>query len=140
MRTSISLLLIALALTGCSDSGLPPDGGTPAPGQGDYVLAIGEQVWVDSLLRLSVTGVPQDSRCARQAMCVWAGDGAVAIGHGVGMGPMYPDTLHTLLDPKSVQFGGYRIALVELAPYPVVPGGIKPEEYRATLRVERLPD
>ena len=71
-------------------------------------------------------------------MWVWAGDGAVA--SGLGMGPSYPDTLHTMLDPKSVQFGGYRIALIDLSPYPVVLGGITPEDYWATLRVERIPD
>jgi hypothetical protein len=141
MRARVSALLAALALAGCGDSGSSSSGpgGLPVPGQGDYVLAIGQEVRVDSLLRLSVTGVPQDSRCALQAMCVWAGDGAVAIAYGIGMGPSYPDTLHTMLDPKATAFGGYRITLVELAPYPVVPGGIEPEEYRATIRVERLP-
>jgi len=143
MRTSVSILITALALVGCSDSDAPssgPGGGLAAPSQTDHVLAIGQEVWVDSLLRLSVTGVPQDSRCALQAMCVWAGDGAVAIAYGLGVGPSYPDTLHTMLDPKAAAFAGYRITLVELSPYPVVPGGIEPEEYRATLRVERLPD
>lgn len=143
MRIPLTTLLATLAFFGCSDSGSPsngPGGGLPAPSQTDHVLAIGQEIRVDSLLRLSVTGVPQDSRCALQAMCVWAGDGAVAIAYGLGMGPSYPDTLHTMLDPKDAQFGGYRITLVELAPYPEIPGGIHAEEYRATLRVERLPD
>ena len=141
MRISITPILVALALSACGDS--PTSTGNPIGGpaneSAEVVLAIGQEVRVDSLLRLSVTGVPQDSRCALQAMCVWAGDGAVAIAYGIGMGPSYPDTLHTMLDPKATAFGGYRLTLVELAPYPVVPGGIKPEDYRATIRVERLP-
>ena len=130
----------ALALAACGDSTTVPGGSGGGANFNELVLTIGQEVRVDSLLRLAVTGVPQDSRCALQAMCVWAGDGAVAIAYGIGMGPSYPDTLHTTLDPKATAFGGYRITLVELAPYPLVPGGIRSEEYTATLRVERLPD
>ena len=142
MRISLTPLLVAFALSACGDSTASPanPGGGSATGGSELVFTVGQEIWVDSLLRLSVTGVPQDSRCALQAMCVWAGDGAVAIAYGLGMGPSYPDTLHTTLDPRSANFGGYRITLLELAPYPEIPGGITPEEYRVRLRVEPLPD
>jgi hypothetical protein len=72
--------------------------------------------------------------------CVWAGDGAVAIAYGLGMGPSYPDTLHTTVDPHAVDFGGYAITLLELTPYPQDPGAIRREAYRVRLGVVRLPN
>ena len=45
-------------------------------------------------------------------------------------------TLHTTLTPQSVTYAGYTISLVELAPYPVYPDPIDPDDYVATLLVE----
>jgi hypothetical protein len=138
MRAGLSILATVLVLAGCGDAGSPsngPGGGLPAPSQTDHVLAIGQEVWVDSLLRLSVTGVSQDSRCALQAMCVWAGDGTVAIAHGVGMEPMYPDTVHTLVEPRSVAFAGYRISLDDFLDHHVTGG----RQLATCLRVTGIP-
>ncbi|MDH4131928.1 MAG: hypothetical protein OEW17_10535 [Gemmatimonadota bacterium] len=130
----------ALATAACGDSTTVPGGSGGGANSNELVLTIGQEVRVDSLLRLAATGVPQDSRCPLQAMCVWAGDGAVAIAYGLGMGPSYPDTLHTTLHPHSTNFSGYVITLVDLMPYPQRPGSIPADEYAVRLRVERLPD
>jgi hypothetical protein len=142
MRISLTPLLVAFALSACGDSTASPANprGGSATGGSELVFTVGQEVRVDSLLRLSVTGVPADSRCPTSVTCAWMGDGAVAITYGLGMGPTYPDTLHTTIDDRSANFGGYRITLVELAPYPEIPGAITPEEYRVRLRVEPLLD
>jgi hypothetical protein len=135
-------LLVGFALAACSDPApsTPPPGGIPAAGGREVVLSIGQEVQVDSLLTLSVTGVPADSRCPTDVQCVWAGDGAVAIAYSLGEGPSNPDTLHTSLDPRSARFGAYAITLLDLTPYPGSPGAIAVDAYAARLRVERRPD
>jgi hypothetical protein len=129
--------LVALA---CSDAGRSSretrsaDIAAPA----DAELALGEEIRVDSLLRLGFTGVAADSRCPASVVCPWVGDGAVEIAYGIGMGPSYPDTLHTTLDPKEKVFGGYLIRLVDLLPYPAAPGPVPAFQYRVRLHVERV--
>jgi hypothetical protein len=103
----------------------------------EIVLAVGEEVRVDSLLRVGFTGVPADSRCPATVVCVWIGDGAAEIAYGVGMGPSHPDTLHTTLEPKQAEFAGYVITLLELMPYPYAPGAIPLDEYAVRLRIAR---
>jgi hypothetical protein len=103
------------------------------------VLRVGDEVRVDSILRVSFHRVASDSRCPSSVVCVWAGDGAVEITHGVGMGPSIPVTLHTTLEPKSVEFQGYVLTLVELTPYPATTNPIPPREYSIRLQVERTP-
>lgn len=138
MRSPALPLLVGLALSACSDSTLSSGGTTQ--GGSEFVLTVGQTVWVDSLLRLTVTGVPADSRCPTSVTCVWAGDGTVAIAYSLGMGAAYPDTLHTTLQPHTVRFGGYAITLLDLMPYPESPGTIPPDAYAVRLRVGRLPD
>jgi hypothetical protein len=130
MRSPALPLLVGLALSACS-------GGTTQGGS-EFVLTVGQTVWVDSLLRLTVTGVPADSRCPTSVTCVWAGDGTVAIAYSLGMGAAYPDTLHTTLQPHTARFGGYAITLLDLMPYPESP--VPPNAYAVRLRVGRLPD
>jgi hypothetical protein len=112
----------------------PSEVGSPA----EVVLKVGEQVRVDAVLSLAFLGVPADSRCPSLALCIWAGDGAVQIAYAAGMGPSRPDTLHTTLDPKVVQFAGYAITLVELGPYPATSDPIPQSRYEARFKIERL--
>ena len=139
MKRMLGIALV-LAAAGCQRpaepravSTTPLDVSSPS----EVVLKIGQEAQVDSLLRVGFLGVPSDSRCPAMVECVWTGDAAVAIGVSLGMGPSYPDTLHTNLDPKSVPFGGYTITLLQLTPYPQAPGPIPPGDYAARLRIER---
>jgi hypothetical protein len=135
MRLPALPLLLALALSACSDS--TSAGGGTTQGGSEFVLTVGQTIWVDSLLRLTVTGVPTDSRCPSRVICVWAGDGSVAIAYSLGMGAACPDTLHTTLLPHTARFGGYAITLLDLMPYPESPGTIPPDGYAVRLRVGR---
>jgi hypothetical protein len=137
MRRATVVLAVVLA-AGCADLNGPRGPETQVVSPADIVMAVGEEVRVDGLLRLSFEGVPSDSRCPLGVMCIWSGDGAVAITHGLGMGPSLPDTLHTNLDPQAVSVGWYRITLLELMPHPIWPDPIPADSYTVRLRVERI--
>jgi len=138
MRRRIELLGVVLAAA-CADLNTAPTPSPPVASTLDVALAVGEGAQVDAMMRVAFGGVPADSRCPMTAMCIWGGDGAVAILHGLGTGPWYPDTLHTMLGPRSlIVQGGYRITLLDLAPYPSSLDPIPADAYVARLRVERL--
>jgi hypothetical protein len=108
--------------------------GTPT----ELVLAVGDEALVDSLLLIGFTDVIGDSRCPISVLCVSAGDGEVEIAAGIGRGVSRPYRLHTTLEPRQVDLGSYRIRLVDLMPYPQVPGTIPLDEYAIRLEVARL--
>ena len=103
----------------------------------DIVLAIGDEVRVDSLLRVGFMSVPGDSRCPTTVVCIWMGDGAAEISYGIGMGPSTLDTLHTALGRSQATFRRYTITLLDLMPYPTLPGTIPPDQYAVRLRIVR---
>lgn len=132
-------LVLALALVGCSGSREPnavTDTLAQVTSPDEFWLAMGDEVRVDGILRVGFAGVPADSRCPTSVVCVWQGDAAAEIHYGLGMGPSYPDTLHTALEPHGATFGGYRITLLDVGPYPQTTDPIPPDEYAIRLRVE----
>ncbi len=132
----VGLSLIALA---ACRAAVDPTGGPDASQiVGDtLVLAPGQEVRV-GILGVAFLEVSSDSRCPTDVVCVWAGDAAVEIGLSAGEGPTHPFTLHTLSYPaSSVEFGGYRVTLLELAPQPISTRPIPPDGYRAHLQVTR---
>jgi hypothetical protein len=131
----LSLLVLVACRTPVSDTG----GLDANQVRGDtLVLAPGQEVRVGAAFRVAFLEVSSDSRCPTDVVCIWAGNATVEIGLAVGMGPTYPFTLNTLLDPRSVDFSGYRVTLVDLTPYPVSTRRIPPDEYRAHLWVTLL--
>jgi len=134
MRTTAGLVVAALLGTGCY-SYTEPRFGSPA----DVALAVGGRVQVDAVVQVVFLGVPADSRCPATADCISAGDAAVALGVSLGTGPTVADTLHTNLGPRSVSVGGYTITLIELTPYPEIPGPIPADQYRARLSIALAP-
>jgi hypothetical protein len=118
----------------CRDPAAPraTEVGSPA----EVVLHVGQHVRVDAVLSLSFLGVTADSRCPTTVRCVWAGDGAVQIAYAVGTGPSYPDTLHTLLEPRAAQAAPYTISLLELTPYPGRTDPIPAAAYAARFKIE----
>ncbi len=101
-------------------------------------LAPGHAVLVDGVLTVRFESVPADSRCPSLALCVWEGDGAVALSYASRAGSTTPDTLHTTLDPTSGSFEGYAITLLELLPYPATSDPIPQGHYTVRLRIAPL--
>ncbi|HLF04732.1 MAG TPA: hypothetical protein VI855_05895 [Dehalococcoidia bacterium] len=121
----------------------PASSGTTTPSYGDGVelrLRVGESQPVGaSGLVITLVGVPEDSRCPRSVVCVWAGQAAVVIGAtlpGADQG-----TFRLVLGPgaasTAVAVAGYQVRLVNLEPYPASPGAIPVGDYLAVLSVAK---
>ena len=87
-------------------------------------------------LTVSFEAVPSDSRCPTNVQCVWAGDAVVQVVLSKD-GKAFGAELHTNLEPTSVDYLNYNVALVSLAPYPSSTSPIAKSQYRATFVVTR---
>ncbi|MTK53487.1 hypothetical protein [Paludibacter sp.] len=85
-------------------------------------------------VRLRMDAV-SDSRCPINAICVWAGNGAVTFTLFVNGNPSIL-TLNTTLGPKVISSQGYKVTLLELLPYPGSEN-YNNENYYASVRVEK---
>ena len=81
--------------------------------------------------------VTQDSRCPIGVECIWAGDGAAKLEVKDKTGAVREDTLHTTLNPQSVQLQQINIRLKTLDPYPVYDVPRDTSKYVVTLRISR---
>jgi hypothetical protein len=133
MRTLV-LVICAAALSGCDEKNVV---GPSGPVNQQLTLAVGQAAAVsDAGITIRCVGVPNDSRCPGNAICVTAGDATILIE------VLPPDArrsqydLHTA-DMKPVKHGDVTIALLQLDPYPFLPRLIQPGDYRVTLRVTR---
>jgi len=108
----------------------------------EFTLVVGERATLDAIqASVRFLAVAEDSRCPSQAQCVWAGDGAVVLEIAPAGGDEAEETLHTNPEsgPGAVALAGYELTLLRLDPYPVIPGDIESDAYRATLVLsERL--
>ena len=134
--------LAGLFLMGCMSASQPSTGTTPPSGSiqvntaQDFELKAGQSAKVTSTpITVIFRSVAQDSRCPSDVTCVWAGDGAVKIGLQSTTASSQETTLHTALDPKTVDYSGYRIRIVSLSPYPKSGSPISADKYVVTLNV-----
>jgi len=100
-----------------------------------FSMKIGESIAVGEI-RLTFSSVEGDSRCPTDAVCVWAGDGEIALrieqGNKVAVA-----ALHTTLEPKKTEWDGYTIALVSLTPERKANAPVSSADYRAEVLVTR---
>jgi hypothetical protein len=129
------LLLVAACMTPSQPGGT----GTTtaaiqvAPGR-EFEIGVGQEAKVaGTSIVIRFRGVTNDSRCASDVQCVWAGN-AVA-GFDLSGAGQVDVSLNTTLDPKSVRYAGYTISLVGLKPIPKSGSAIPALEYIATLRL-----
>ena len=100
-----------------------------------FSMKIGESITVGEL-RLTFRSVEGDSRCPTDAVCVWAGDGEIALRIEQGNKAAVA-ALHTTLEPKKTEWEGCTIALVSLTPERRANTGIDSADYRAEILVTR---
>jgi hypothetical protein len=131
MRTAACCVLAICLLPTTACLGTSPT----APVDRQVVLAPGQTTEIAAGLGLRFIGVTGDSRCPADAVCVQGGDAVVRISI-LSNGSTAERDLHTgNLQP--VTFEAVRVELIQLEPYPFSGRTIRPDEYRATLRVTR---
>jgi len=142
MRQLSATLLIA-ALAACSSNASTDVPSTPQQNQTltqqelgrAFTMKIGESMALNDL-RITFRSVDADSRCPIDAVCVWAGDGEVALKLEQG-GKSSVASLHTTVEPKKIEWNGYTISLVSLAPSRRAATAVDPADYRAEVLVTR---
>jgi hypothetical protein len=136
MRRLFVAVATALAASGC----VSPSGSAPSviqvPPNRQFELAVGQTAQIQgTAVSLRFGGVGEDSRCASDVQCVWAGNALVRLTLGSADGTPSEGALNTTLDPKQTLIAGYTIRLVDLKPYPRSTRKISPNEYVATFEV-----
>ena len=86
-------------------------------------------------LRIKFVSVKEDSRCPQGVDCLWAGNGKIEIKVIDKNEDSAILELNTELEPKSVSYKRFHIALISLEPYPKAEQNIKEEDYSAILAV-----
>jgi hypothetical protein len=102
----------------------------------EFEVKVGEKVSVEAL-RLSFTGVAEDSRCPKGVECIWAGNAKVTLRVSRAGKHSAQINLNTGIEPKHKLYDGYDIKLVSLNPYPQKGEKIKRGDYVATVVVTR---
>jgi hypothetical protein len=83
-----------------------------------------------------IDSVLSDSRCPTGAVCVWAGSAAVRLSvYDATSKTRQVMTLNTNQSPKELVFQGYRVAIVDVMPYPRLSVQTKASEYKVRLLV-----
>ncbi len=103
----------------------------------EFDAHLGDTVYIaDTRLSIRVNGVPEDSRCPRDAVCVWAGNARVSLTlrHAANTDDV---SVNTTLDPEAVVRWGYTVQLVDVRPLPTAGQRIAPSEYVVRLAVTR---
>ncbi|MFH1852705.1 MAG: hypothetical protein ABIA75_10200, partial [Candidatus Neomarinimicrobiota bacterium] len=86
---------------------------------------------------LRFAGLLEDSRCPVGVECFWEGNGRVMIAATRGTGDSADLELNTALEPRTAEFGLYRIGLIELKPYPIIDAVVDSADYRVILQITR---
>ena len=134
-------LLTALAcstgtgLARCDDAGR--DGVVCARLGEQFSLRVGETAYLaDTRLSIRLNAVPEDSRCPRDVVCVWAGNARVSLTLRDGSNADAVD-LNSTLEPRAVTRWGYAVKLVDVQPVPTAGQPIPAREYVVRLVVTR---
>lgn len=105
-----------MPLVACTTVVAAPPQSTPSTGGDahDARLRPGEQVALGDAGRLRYERLVNDSRCAPDVQCVWAGDAEVAFEWTSASGTRKSFSLHTGIEPRQQALDGHRLVLVAL--------------------------
>ena len=130
-----TIFLLLIVVSGFAQD---PTTGDQVPLDEQFTIKNGQQVTIEGQkLTLKFSSLFQDSRCPSSVTCGWAGNGAIVVEVSRKHKKAVQAMLNTLLDPKQIEYKGYKIKLLALNPYPKTPGEIDPSEYEATLIVSK---
>ena len=85
-------------------------------------------------MKVRFVAVTEDSRCPRDATCIWAGEVKVQL--EIQQSSQVASQVE-ILEGGSTVAGVYRVTLVRVEPQPVSTARIAPQDYRATLKIDK---
>ena len=136
-------VLLLLAATACRSEPAAP--GQPVPEVvtttlgTEFDLRLGQSARIgDSGVTLVFQSVVEDSRCPTGVVCVWEGNGRVALGFRQAEDPLQTTELNTTLDPRAAEVLGILVELVALLPWPVDGVATPQEDYVLRLKASGL--
>jgi hypothetical protein len=136
----VKRLIAALVLVSCSAvaSACAAHPSQPSRPLGQpFDLKAGTSAVLADGLRLTFDRVRADSRCPLDALCIQAGEAIVVLTLSQSAAGQVEQELRTTPAFSEASYLSYVIKLVALAPYPRSTQQIRPEDYVATLTVDR---
>ena len=110
--------------------------GPTSPLNTEFTLAPNQTMAIEGAsLSVRFNRITGDNRCPADAVCILGGSADVSITTESNRSTR--DHVLKTGDMQPVQYDGYTITLVQVAPYPFSARPIQPDEYRVTLRVSR---
>jgi hypothetical protein len=143
MRKIVIAAALIVSVSACMTSSQPESGGILNPSiqvqpNTQFDLSPGQEARVQgSNLTVRFSRVSDDSRCAVDVQCVWAGNAVVHLSLTSTQSAAAEASLNTTLDPKAVTYAGYSIRLVGLKPQPRSGTRITDADYVATLEAAK---
>jgi hypothetical protein len=130
MRLSPAVILLAAA---CTQS--PGGPSVQQTGPDEFAIPYGQAlVLPGTVFEVRFQALLGDSRCPKDVVCVWEGEGRVELGLTMGDGPTTPVELNTR-GPVTVTYAGYVVTMLALDPYPVSTESHPAEDYVVRLRI-----
>jgi len=131
--TRLAAILTCLTLAGCSAASTQE---TQAVNLGiNVTLAPGAAISSKTAdVTVRFVAVTEDSRCPSDVTCVWAGEVKVRLEIQEASKVASPVEI---LEGSSTVAGVYRVTLVRVEPQPVSTAKIAPQDYRATLKIDK---
>lgn len=130
----VAAILTCLAMTAC---GAAPSRELRAIDPGaEVTLAPATTVSVKSAgMTVRFVAVTEDSRCPRDVTCIWAGEVKVQLEiRRSSQGASQVE----ILEGGKTDAGDYRVTLVRVEPRPTSTARIAPQDYRATLKIDKV--
>jgi len=126
LRTNFAALALSLAAcTSVASSGDADGGGARIADGSTFRMTPGEAVTLADASTLRYERVSNDSRCAPDVQCVWAGDAEVAFTWRSAGGGRDAFSLHTGRGEKSHAIGDRTVTLVDLGRGPAPEATLK---------------
>lgn len=142
MARPLITLAVLFATIGCassSDSGtepIEPGSVVDVPIGQTFRLPAGKTARLPGGIFVFFRGATDDSRCPVDATCVWSGDATLHLQATVGRRDWTALRLHTHVLPRSGDFQGHTLTVVDLLPQPTTRGDLAVDDYTAVLRVD----
>jgi hypothetical protein len=129
----VGAVAFAILISGCAAHPAQPSRPLGQP----FDVKAGTSAVLADGLRLTFDRVRADSRCPLDALCIQAGEAIVVLTLSQSAAAQVEQELRTTPAFSEATYLAYVIRLVALAPYPRSTQQIRPEEYVATLTVDR---